>query len=59
MDITQLKKYAITGLLVRIEAEETKLQNTKDKSRQEEIKKKIENLKAEYESLLNDIKEKV
>lgn len=56
MDIIKIKKYAIAGILIRIEAEENKLNATTDKARRNEIKKRIEELKADYEIILNDIK---
>lgn len=52
----ELKKYALVGLLVQIQAEEKKLNKTAtDKER---IKTKVETMKAEYNSLLEELQQK-
>lgn len=53
----ELKKYALVGLLVQIEAEEKKLNKTAtDKER---IKTRIETMKADYFKLLEELQQKI
>lgn len=51
----ELKKYALIGLLVRITAEEKKYNKAKDENRKQEIKERIDKMKKQYNSIVNEI----
>lgn len=53
-----LKKYALVGLLVQIQAEEKKLNKTATATDKERRKNKIETMKAEYNILLEELQQK-
>lgn len=53
----ELKKYAVVGLLVRIEAEQKRLQRTKREEEKKIVQIKIETLSEHYIELLNEIRE--
>ena len=51
----ELKIYAITGLLVRIKAEEEKYNKAKTETRRQEIKERIDKMKNQFNSIVNEI----
>lgn len=51
----ELKTYAITGLLVRIKAEEEKYNKAKTETRRQEIKERIDKMKNQFNSIVNEI----
>lgn len=53
----ELKKYAVVGLLVRIEAEQKRLQRIKREEEKKIVQSKIETLAEHYMELLNEIRE--
>lgn len=53
----ELKKYAVVGLLVRIEAEQKRLQRIKREEEKKIVQSKIETLVEHYMELLNEIRE--
>jgi hypothetical protein len=52
----ELKKYALTGLLVRIDAEEKRLPKVNDKRQKEHIAKTIFIMKKQYNELLEELR---
>lgn len=52
----ELKKYALTGLLVRIDAEEKRLPKVKDQRQKEHIEKNIYTMKKQYNELLEELR---
>lgn len=55
MELNEIKRYALVGLLVRINAEKEKLQIATTKERKKEIQQRIERLSKQYDELLSDI----
>lgn len=51
----ELKKYALIGLLVRITAEEEKYNKAKTETRRQEIKSRIDEMKKQYNSIINEL----
>ena len=58
MTNSELKSYAISGLLVRIKAEQDKLTKITDSNRQEQIKQKIKKMENHYTELLCEMQGK-
>lgn len=54
----ELKIYAISGIMVRIGAEEDKLKKATTESRRKQIESRIEILKNHYTELLNELQNK-
>lgn len=54
----ELKKYALVGILVQIQAEEKKLNKTATATDKERINNKIETMRAEYNNLLEELQQK-
>lgn len=52
----ELKKYALAGLLVRIDAEEKRLFKVKDQRQKEHIAKTIYTMKKQYNELLEELR---
>ena len=52
----ELKRYAITGMLVRIEAEEKRYNFVKDEKQKELLKIQIEKMKNDYNFLLEELR---
>lgn len=52
----ELKQYALIGLLVRIKAEQDRLDKPIDNRTKEQIKYKIETMKNDYNSLLDELR---
>lgn len=52
----ELKQYALIGLLVRIKAEQDRLDKPIDNRTKEHIKDKIETMKNDYNSLLDELR---
>ena len=46
-----IKRYAVAGLLIEIKDEQERLKKIKDKAKQEQIKKHIEELSIKYDAL--------
>ncbi len=54
----ELKKFALVGMLIRIQADTDKLKRVKSVEQKERLQKGIDNLTAEYNKLLNELQEK-
>jgi hypothetical protein len=54
----ELKKFALVGMLIRIQADTDKLKRVKAEEQKERLKKNIDNLTTEYNNLLKELKEK-
>jgi hypothetical protein len=52
----ELKRYAITGMLVRIEAEEKRIPFIKDEKLKANSKRLLEELKNDYNNLLDELR---
>ena len=52
----ELKKYALTGLLVRIDAEEKRIPKVKDQRQKEHIEKQVKIMKNQYNELLEELR---
>lgn len=52
----QLKKYALTGMLIRLEAEEKRLPFIKDEKMKEHTKREIEQIKKDYNNLVEELR---
>lgn len=56
MEYRELLKYALTGLLIRIDAEEKKLQKATDQQRKDQLQTRIDTLKSQYNELLEELR---
>ena len=54
----ELKKFALVGMLIRIQADTDKLKRVKAEEQKERLKQSIDNLTTEYNNLLKELKEK-
>lgn len=56
MEYRELLKYALTGLLIRIDAEEKKLQKATDQQRKDQLQTRIDTMKSQYNELLEKLR---
>ena len=56
MEYRELLKYALTGLLIRIDAEEKKLQKATDQQRKDQLQTRIDTMKSQYNDLLEKLR---
>lgn len=54
----ELKKYAIAGMLFRLQAEQDKLKKAIDESRRQQIQNRIDTIKEHYTETLNELQNK-
>lgn len=53
----ELKKYALIGLLIRIKAEQDRLEKPIDNRTKEQIKTSIDTMTSDYNALLDELKD--
>lgn len=53
----ELKKFALVGMLIRIQADTDKLKKITEPKAKEDLKIKLDTLNAEYDKLLKELKE--
>lgn len=54
----ELKKFALVGMLIRIQADTEKLKKVKPTEEKARLKQSIDTLTEEYNKLLNELQEK-
>lgn len=56
MEYRELLKYALTGLLIRIDAEKKRLQKATDQQRKNQLQTRIDTMKSQYNELLEELR---
>lgn len=56
MEYRELLKYALTGLLIRIDAKEKRLQKATDQQRKNQLQTRIDTMKSQYNELLEELR---